>query len=304
MNDKCIEIGTIQAFLDGETSPDLSFKISGHVADCDRCALALADAEEESSVVFSALDREFNSMVPTQRLWSSINEAISYEKAHTSLWDKVRSSVSILFANPSLAVAASVLLVFGIFTAVWNLKPVGTSTSIGSEVSRTRPQQDSTVTPTVDVAVTEDTEPIQAPGTDLKVKASNLPPDAMRKLATTANFKQGSDQVRVQPAVLRTVVGRNTAEEYLPGEESYVRTISDLKQNVDGQKDRIMSPSSRIAYERDMAVVNDAITKMKEVVKKNPKNQSAKQVLYSSYQNKIDLLNSVVEREELMASLR
>ena len=65
-----------------------------------------------------------------------------------------------------------------------------------------------------------------------------------------------------------------------------------------------MNPSSRIAYERDMAVVNDAITKMKEVVKKNPKNQSAKQVLYSSYQNKIDLLNSVVEREELMVSLR
>ncbi len=80
MNDKCIEIGTIQAFLDGETSPEMSFKISGHVADCDKCALALADAEEESSVVFSALDREYNSMVPTQRLWSSINEAISYEK--------------------------------------------------------------------------------------------------------------------------------------------------------------------------------------------------------------------------------
>lgn len=304
MNDKCIEIGAIQAFLDGETSPEMSFKISGHVADCDKCALALADAEEESSVVFSALDREYNSMVPTQRLWSSINEAISYEKAHTSLWDKVRSSVSILFANPSLAVAASVLLVFGLFAAVWSLKPAGTSTSIGSEVSRTRPQQDSTVTPTVDVAVTEDTEPIQAPGTGLKVKASNLPPDAMKKLATTANFKQGSDQVRVQPAVLRTVVGRNTADEYLPGEESYVRTIADLKQNVDGQKDRIMNPSSRISYERDMAVVNDAIKKMKEVVKKNPKNQSAKQVLYSSYQNKIDLLNSVVEREELMASLR
>ncbi len=83
-----------------------------------------------------------------------------------------------------------------------------------------------------------------------------------------------------------------------------MRTIADLKQNVDGQKDRIMNPSSRISYERDMAVVNDAIKKMKEVVKKNPKNQSAKQVLYSSYQNKIDLLNSVVEREELMASLR
>jgi hypothetical protein len=65
----------------------------------------------------------------------------------------------------------------------------------------------------------------------------------------------------------------------------------------------MMRPSERVAYERDMAVVNDSIAKMRQEVKKNPKNQSAKQVLYSSYQNKIDLLNSVSQKEELMASL-
>ena len=65
-----------------------------------------------------------------------------------------------------------------------------------------------------------------------------------------------------------------------------------------------MRPSERIAYERDMAVVNDAIVKIKTAVKKNPKNESAKQMLYSSYQNKIDLLNSVSQKEELMASLK
>jgi hypothetical protein len=293
MNDKCIEIGTIQAFLDGETSPDLSFKISGHVADCDKCAFVLAEAEEESSVVFAALDREFNSMVPTQRLWSSINEAISYEKAHTSFWDKVRSSLATLLANPSLAVAASVLLVFGIFAAVWSLKPVDVASS---DVATVQPQ--SAQTKTVDI--TGSSQVVPPPSDSYTVSATKFPADKVAKLAKTANFKPASDQVRAQPAILKT----NSAEEYLPGEESYVRTIADLKQNVDGQKDRIMNPSSRIAYERDMAVVNDAITKMKEVVKKNPKNQSAKQVLYSSYQNKIDLLNSVVEREELMASLR
>jgi hypothetical protein len=52
-----------------------------------------------------------------------------------------------------------------------------------------------------------------------------------------------------------------------------------------------------------MAVVDDAIAKMRKVVQKNPKNESAKQVLYTSYQNKIDLLNSVSQREELVASL-
>jgi hypothetical protein len=293
MSDKCIEIGTIQAFLDGETSPDLSFKISGHVADCDKCAFVLAEAEEESSVVFSALDREFNSMVPTQRLWSSINEAIAYEKSHKSFWDRVRGSLSALFANPSITVAASVLLVFGIFAAVWSLKPVDVAPS---DIATVQPK--SAQTKTVDI--TGSSQVVPPPSASYTVGATKFPADKVAKLVRTANFKPASDQIRAQPAVLKM----NSAEEYLPGEESYVRTIADLRQNVDGKKDRIMNPSSRIAYERDMAVVNDAITKMKEVVKKNPKNQSAKQVLYSSYQNKIDLLNSVVEREELMASLK
>jgi hypothetical protein len=297
MNDKCFEIGIIQAFLDGETSPDLSFKISGHVADCDNCARALAEAEEESSLVFSMLDREFNSMVPTQRLWTSINETIAYQKSHTTFWEKIRASLSTLIANPSLTVAASVLLVFGIFAAVWNLKPT-TPTSVNGPFVVNTGSQDTPGLPSIgSVAITDDPGMLQGQRTPLEVKASNLPPEKLRKLVTNANFKPSNEQPRAQYLVSR-------ADEYLPGEESYVRTIADLKQNVDGQKDRIMNPSSRIAYERDMAVVNDAIKKMKEVVKKNPKNQSAKQVLYSSYQNKIDLLNSVVEREELMVSLR
>ncbi len=299
MNDKCIEIGIMQAFLDGETSPDLSFKITGHVAACDKCALALADAEEESSIVFSALDREYNSLVPTQRLWGSITEAIAYEKDHASLWDRVRGSLSTLFANPSLAVAAGVLVVFGIFAGVWSLNPAANN-SDGFQVVFTNPQKDVTV----DIAITEDTGPIQLPESGLKAEASDLPPEKLRKLVTAANLRASDNQPKAQYLDYKPPVARPAVEEYLPGEESYVRTISDLKQNVDEQKDRIMNPSSRIAYERDMAVVNDAIKKMKDVVKKNPKNQSAKQVLYSSYQNKIDLLNSVVEREELMASLR
>ena len=49
---------------------------------------------------------------------------------------------------------------------------------------------------------------------------------------------------------------------------------------------------------------NDAIVKMQKEVRKNPKNEAARQVLRSSYQNKIDLLNSVAEKTELMASIR
>jgi hypothetical protein len=94
------------------------------------------------------------------------------------------------------------------------------------------------------------------------------------------------------------------APAYIPGENSYVKTIAALSESVDNKKDAVLRPSERISYERDMAVVDDAIAKMKKEVRKNPKNESAKQVLYSSYQNKIDLLNSVSQREELVASLK
>ncbi len=197
--------------------------------------------------------------------------------------------------------AASVLLVFGLFAAVWSLKPVATNSVAPSDVAEEQPQSKGTET----AAIPGSTEVVPpSSGNPYTFDVTNFPDKEVVKLAKTANFKPASEQVKAQPAVLKTPVERVSTEEYLPGEESYMRTIADLKQNVDGQKDRIMNPSSRISYERDMAVVNDAIKKMKEVVKKNPKNQSAKQVLYSSYQNKIDLLNSVVEREELMASLR
>ena len=91
--------------------------------------------------------------------------------------------------------------------------------------------------------------------------------------------------------------------EYIPGEDSYTKTIATLKSTVDGEKDLDLKPSERFAYEKDMAMINDAINKMKAEVKKNPKNEAAKQLLFASYQNKIDLLNSVSEKNDLVASI-
>jgi hypothetical protein len=94
------------------------------------------------------------------------------------------------------------------------------------------------------------------------------------------------------------------APEYLPGEESYLSTIARLEKTVDGKKDAVLKSSERYSYEKDMAIVDESIRRMKQEVRRNPKNEGAKQVLFASYQNKIDLLNSVTEKSELMASLR
>jgi anti-sigma factor RsiW len=308
MNGKCFEIGTIQAFLDGETTPEISLRLTDHVAGCDSCARLMSEADEENAIVFSTLERELNTLVPTQRLWSRINETIEVEKSRMSAWQKILVYVRICLANPSLTAAAGILLVLGMFALVVtirdgrNMAPEiagQTQSPKANDVSQPQPDQvDNGSTPASKVDAVPDSAP--AP---LQASASNLKGSELK--AFVASVRTNQREIRPQTADYRTPVnGTPAADTYLPGEQSYVKTISDLKQNVDSQKDAVMTPSSRVSYEHDMALVNDSIKRMREVVKKNPRNQAARQVLYSSYQDKIDLLNSVAQREELMASLR
>ncbi|MEO8042578.1 MAG: hypothetical protein ABI646_08215 [Acidobacteriota bacterium] len=297
MNGKCFEIGTIQAFLDGETTPDVSLRLTDHVAACDDCARSMAEADEENAIVFSTLERELNTLVPTQRLWSRINETIEVEKSRMSVWQKLLVYIRVSLANPSITAAAGIVLALGLFAAVVTLRDNPGSDQIASGT----PQALAPSVPneTVPIAITGDGPAIPSPTTaSTSVKGSDLKSSELKALA--ASVKAGQREIRPQTALYTTPAD----DRYLPGEESYVKTISDLKQNLDSQKDSVMTPSSRISYERDMAVVSDSIQRMRDVVKKNPRNQAARQVLYSSYQDKIDLLNSVAQREELMASLR
>ncbi len=299
MNGKCFEPGTIQAFLDGETTPDVSLRLTEHIAACDNCAQMMAQADEENSLVFATLERELNALVPTQRLWSRINETIEVEKNRTPAWQKVLVYIGTCLANPSFAAAAGIVLVLGMFALVITVRD---RDNVGPSIVQIAPPNStvqSSPTATVSIATTGDGPAIPS-GTDSTpaVTQSNLKPREIKALA--ASVRSGQNEIRPQTALYTTPA----ADTYLPGEESYVKTISDLKQNVDTQKDAVMSPSSRISYERDMAMVNDSINRMRTVAKKNPRNQTARQMLYSSYQDKIDLLNSVAQREELMASLR
>ena len=283
MNANCFDIGMIQAFLDGELTHDESTRVSSHVAICDTCAVMLAEAEEESALVFPALEREFNTLVPTQRLWNKINDSIETERGNQSIWHKAWAFLAVALANPTFAAAASILIVIGISAAVL--------------LNRTTEQQSvaEVVTPKIAVSTSA---PI-APTGDVVVEPKSTAPFTVERASTRYDDRR----VTASPAVDRFSASTNNAS-YMPGEESYVKTISSLSKTVETQKADTLRPSERIAYERDMAVVDDAIAKMRREVKKNPRNESAKQVLYSSYQNKIDLLNSVSQKGELMASLR
>jgi hypothetical protein len=288
----CLDTGTVQAFLDGELTPAAANGVSAHIATCDACAGRLAAAEEESSFVFSVLEREMDALVPTQRLWSKINDSIEVEKATAPFWKKAWATLFASLANPAVAVAAVAVVAFGVSWVVF--------------VDRT----DAPVTPGSDIARHEQPNlPAKSspalPETTFSSSKSDtsIPPVAVGYPRSTPARAESVAYRVPMPSRVEAVPVRVTQSDYVPGEESYVKTIASLDQTVSGQKDTVMRPSERISYERDMAVVDDAIKKMRAEVRKNPKNESAKQVLYTSYQNKIDLLNSVSQREELVASL-
>lgn len=295
MNGRCFEIGIIQAFLDGELDSTLSAKVTDHVSDCDACASLLAAAEEESSVVFSALERELNTLVPTQRLWSKINDSITVEREQTPFVSKVWAFVKAALASPSLAAAASILIAFVVFAGFWGSL---SDDPTGSEVANLT--AGNSVQPTVvTVSNTPDkitpVDPVDIASDPRTSEPSNFKNEAIRASHKADNRQPSVRRDDVRPSAMTAV--------YMPGEESYVKTIARMLQTINPQKDNILRPSERIAYERDMAVVNDSIKRLRQEVRKNPRNESARQVLYSSYQNKIDLLNSVSQKEELIASL-
>jgi anti-sigma factor RsiW len=316
MTEKCFDEGTIQAFLDGELETDLLESVARHTAACEVCAFMMQEAEAESSFAFSALGEEFNSLVPTERIRTNLYDAISQiEKPRQSLWSRIFGE-GFSFSNPSILAFASLLLVFGLFTTLY-VKRGSQNTSTDTIAKAEQPTasapvvsnlpvinqtSDTTGNQTITTArIGNQTEQPKVERPTYRLSGEHQPTiqKAGYKIERNVPEARRPDANR-QPKVKNE---RETIREGLPGEESYVKTIATLTDNVESRKDNVLRPSERVAFEKDLAVVNDAISKMQKEVRKNPRNEAAKQVLKSSYQNKIDLLNSVAEKSELMAAL-
>lgn len=312
MMERCLTEGTIQAFLDGELRAEALDAVTRHIALCDSCAIALSEAEDETAFAFAALEQEFNALVPTQRLWAKINSSIEEERRSNSFWQKILAGVSSFgfhLSKPSVAAFASLLLVVGTFSALWLSRPIPDEGDIrvgNNSNDLIKLAQPPIVTP-VDPA---DPESEKQPENIVSDTPENVNEPRIIKADNKKTVENYSDNTKTnnQNNNRRQFIDNQkptvTPLEYIPGEESYTKTIATLKNTVDGGKDLNLRPSERVAYEKDMAVINDAIKKLQTEVRKNPKNEAAKQLLFSSYQNKIDLLNSVSERNDLVASIR
>ncbi|MGI8788052.1 MAG: anti-sigma factor family protein [Pyrinomonadaceae bacterium] len=303
MTEKCYDIGAMQAFLDGELAAEQSEAAARHISACDACAALLTEAEEETAFAFSVLEQEFNTLVPTQRLWAKINDSIERDKK--SFW----SGVFAFALRPSTAALASLLFVAAIFVALVSLKSDAPTNYVAQNETNKRP----TTQATSEIQKVPAAQPPRnLPETGDKENAkSSSDKNEYRAVATT--FRNEKIRPRnvspkakenVNPAIKESEVVSPKTNENVAGEESYIKTIATLTETVKNRKDVVLDSSARFAFERDLAITDDAIVKMRAEVKQNPNNEAAKQILRASYQNKIDLLDSVAEKNELMATLK
>jgi hypothetical protein len=304
--ENCIDEGMIQAFLDGELANDASETIATHVGDCDACAMLLADTEEENSIAFAALDNEFNIPVPTYRLWSKINDEI--EKARPTFWQQIVAFFS--FKNASMLAFASLLVVFGMFaTALIYKQSIEIPNTNVADKFEPKQAQPINELPTQTPEIVKDTPPqIEKTRMDAQKTFANFKVEKAKFVNETPRLTVEKSKVFVKSPKQRieqtAPIIENRKSQLINGEDTYIKTIATLSKNVDAKKDQILRPSARVGYERDIALVEQAIKTMQTKARKNPKDEGAKQVLFASYQNKIDLLNSVTEKGEMIASLK
>lgn len=297
---QCFDEGTIQAFLDGELAASAQETVARHVAVCDSCAHRLAEAETEIEFAFDALEREFDALVPTNRLWRKINDSIEGENKK-SVWSGAFENLKKLFAKPAAVAFAGLLICAAMFVVVQNRQPSQEKISIARE----NKSSGQIVAPMRSDESNKAAAQIDSP----RAAAAAQTPAPVKAISeyrfVRANFtKRENNRAIYRNTFTKKDAPKNRAREEVSDETGFLKTITILEKTVDRRKDEVLKPSARFSFEKDLAVANDAIAKMKLEVERNPKDEAARRILLASYQNKIALLNSVAEKTELMASLK
>ncbi len=236
-------------------------------------------------------------MVPTQRLWTKINDSIEQKKNKQSFWTPIFA----FFRQPAFAAFAGLLIVAGLFALVVNRAATEENQPLAKVESKQTPIN---VPIRQSIEINSETLPLNEEAKF--VAASNVKINRVRTRIIQANAPKENPNRKLKNEKREVVEDAPSpiTSENLTGEDSYLKTIATLTETVNTRKDEVLKPSARFAFERDMAVADDAIKTMKPEIKQNPNDDSAKQVLRASYQNKIDLLNSVADKTDLMASIR
>ena len=280
---RCLDEVKLQSYYDGELPLEQLESVTSHLASCVTCAAAARELEEESALVMNALAAEFETSVPTERLRQRIDEAVLGDRlaiARSSA--KTSGFFSGLFnfgSQRALGYASlAVVLALGAIFAVVKMKSTPETNNNVAEVntptSNSPKAVDNTPAP-VAANRPQDTQPA------IKVVTRPVRP-ASNPNFRTVKYTQPSEEMNAHPVKL------------LPGERSYLQTIAKLDSTIKSNK-KSMRPSLQVEYERNLAVVDRAIAATRSAAKSNPNDPDAADFMFSAYQSKVDLLNTIAD---------
>ena len=89
--------------------------------------------------------------------------------------------------------------------------------------------------------------------------------------------------------------------EELPGEKEYQTAIASLEKTIKLGGDEAIRPALRADYERNLALIDSAITQTRQVAAQNPKDKDAVGFLMAAYQSKVELLTRVADQAQVAA---
>ncbi len=321
MREICLDEGILQSYLDGELSLDMTEQVAGHVAACKACAELLSEAEGELAMFNAAFAAEASWPVPSEELRVRINRAIEAVDVPAAAMEREQGRASRLpawlkgFADafafkPQHAAAFASLfaiVAFGLIFAALYRQPSAPAGVSDRHAVASNPTPAKATDPPSDGGgngpVIQGTQPlVQTTAPTIEVASNDrhvVTPSRIRRHASASrrsSIKQpGANDVAPNDETLATIQPK-LAE--LPGEKGYLKTIASLTTAIDdGGSNMTMKPTLRAEYERNLALVNQAISATRPVALAKPGDPVAAQFLYSAYQSKIDLLSAVADRQ-------
>ena len=277
---RCLDETTLQCYFDGELSLEMMESVTSHLASCATCAAAARELEEESALLMTALAAEFEASVPTERLRQRIDEAVLGERVAFARSSEKTSGLAGFFAGllnfgtqRTLGYASlAVVLAFAAIFAVVKMRSTPEETAVKApQTTSETPAKEQQIAQAPSVNDTAVPAPVEVSGPVNQIKVN------YHSAKSTANSAP-------KPAPVKL----------FPGERAYLQTIARLDSTIKTNK-KGMRPALQVEYERNLAVVDQAIAATRSAAKSNPNDPDAADFMFAAYQSKVDFLNTIAD---------
>jgi hypothetical protein len=300
---ECIEEGILQGYVDDELSPEMAERVAAHISACETCAEAAIVASGEMSLFTSAFEAENALEIPTVRLRERIEAAIDEMNRPATFFERQESASSrgwlasltgLFKVSPQRALGFASLIAVIAFAAIFAIIRLNQPNAVTNSPELVADAGNSNSgRPAVDSNNPGERNGKGNPSpTPTKVNSPVEPDKDTPK-------RQKAPKRQVKPVLVPApdeLPKDDLAAKPLPGEQNYLKAIDSLAYEIEASGETALKPSLRAEYERNLAIVDQAINSTRRVARRNPNDPDASAFLYSSYQSKLDLLSAVAEQ--------